>query len=390
MKEGGPESRVIESALARTGRVSTSVVIVEHGARSRPRTLAFVVPAHRELETLPPGNRWLSPSRFELAVQSPTEAAYFHREIFERECYLGDGVTLDDVEVVFDVGANVGMFSLFVASRRPEARIYAVEPAPPLFRLLERNVRAHGIDARLFHCALAARPGRGVLTFYPRSSGMSSLEADPEEESEILRRHVEVAGKAGQEGMDRLMDQLEGFVASRLVRQEIPVPVRTLSELFDEAGVERVDLLKIDVQKSELQVLEGIRDEHWRRVRQVALEVHDICGRLEILRALLACRGFEVAVRQDEDLVGTVLYNVYGVSRRAPVGAPSEAGTAGRPTEPSAVDDPALVAELERGLERELPPAMMPSRIVVLRRLPRTPTGELDREALVRCARSAG
>ena len=210
MKEGGPESRVIESALVRTGRVSTSVAIVEPGARSGPRAVAFVVPAHRELETLPPGNRWLSSSWFELAVQSPTEAAYFHRE-----CYLGGGVTHDDVEVVFDVGANVGMFTLFVASRRPGVRIYAVEPAPPLFRLLERNVRAHGIDARLCHCALAARPGRGVLNFYPRSSGMSSLEADPEEESEILRRHVEVAGKAGHERMDRLMDQLEGFAGRR-------------------------------------------------------------------------------------------------------------------------------------------------------------------------------
>lgn len=113
--DGGAASRLLEAALERTGEVGASLAMPDSNAPGTSRPMAFVVPAHPALRTLPPGNRWTSPGRFELAVQSRTEAAYFHREIFERECYLGGAVTLDGVEVEFDVGANVGMFSLFVA-----------------------------------------------------------------------------------------------------------------------------------------------------------------------------------------------------------------------------------------------------------------------------------
>ena len=56
--------------------------------------------------------------------------------------------------------------------------------------------------------------------------------------------------------------------------------LKTLSSVIHEHNVDSVDLLKIDCE-AELNVLQGISNEHWPRIQQVIAEVHDIDGRLD-------------------------------------------------------------------------------------------------------------
>ncbi|MFW6012206.1 MAG: FkbM family methyltransferase [bacterium] len=384
------ELRRIEAVLRRLARVSESAVIEDVDRPGESRIFVCVVPTHAELEGLPAGKRWQSPNGLQMAVQSRGEAAYFYEEIFERGCYLADGAPLEDLEVVFDVGANIGMFTLFVASRCPRARIYAVEPAPLLIEHYERNVRIHGVGAELFSCALAARPGTEVLTFYPHSSGMSSLVADFQEESEILVRHIEVARSRGQQGIESLMDRLPEYLASRLTGLKTPVQVRTLSALLDETGEDRVDLLKVDVQKSELKVLEGIHEEHWPVIRRIVLEVHDLHGRLEAVCSLLASHGYTVTVDQDEVLEGTVLRTVHAYREGAgsaevlyPVAEP----VASLASQPVPVANDSLARELRSCILSQLPKSGALWNLVLLDRLPRTPDGDVDQGWLLRFTR---
>jgi hypothetical protein len=76
--------------------------------------------------------------------------------------------------------------------------------------------------------------------------------------------------------------------------------LRRLSSVLDERGIDRVDLLKIDVQRAELDVLRGIDDRHWGMVRQVAMEVHDApgtdtAGHLGTAMEILTRQGFQVS-----------------------------------------------------------------------------------------------
>ena len=64
--------------------------------------------------------------------------------------------------------------------------------------------------------------------------------------------------------------------------------MRTVSEVLAEEGLERIDLLKVDVEKSEQEVLAGIREEDWEKIKQVVLEVHDREGSLGRLERELA------------------------------------------------------------------------------------------------------
>lgn len=91
----------------------------------------------------------------------------------------------------------------------------------------------------------------------------------------------------------------------------ITCAVTTVSRIIDERGLPDIGLLKVDVERAEMDVLVGIRAEHWGRIRQVAMEVH--ADNLDDVRALLqGTAGFEhIAVQQSSDLKGTSIYNLY-------------------------------------------------------------------------------
>lgn len=251
------------------------------------------------------------PNGMEIACQSATEAHFLYRDIFEREVYCRHGISLEDAECVFDVGANVGLFTLFVHRRRPRATIFAVEPAPPLAEILRFNVERFGVAAEIFDCGLSDAAGSARLTFYPRSPGMSSFYADPEEERRALHRLMVNQWKSGEPGMEEVMEHAGELLDERLQSTTFDCPLRTLSDIIRERRVRRIDLLKIDVQKSELDVLEGIAEEHWPRIRQVVLELHDEGGRFQGLRRDLEARGFQVSAGQDDAYRDSVMLNVY-------------------------------------------------------------------------------
>jgi hypothetical protein len=55
----------------------------------------------------------------------------------------------------------------------------------------------------------------------------------------------------------------------------------------------RVDLLKIDVERAELEVLNGIEQSDWSKIKQVVMEVHDTDKRLEKVVSAISCSPSE-------------------------------------------------------------------------------------------------
>jgi len=89
--------------------------------------------------------------------------------------------------------------------------------------------------------------------------------------------------------------------------------VRTLSDVIREHDVQRIDVLKIDVEGSEWEVLAGLEPALWPRVRQVVVEVHDVDGRVEQIADLLRTRGFAAHIDQEDWAIHPLLgiYTVY-------------------------------------------------------------------------------
>ena len=251
----------------------------------------------------------------EIAYQSRVEVDFFFADIFEHEVYLQHGITIKDGDCIFDVGANIGFFTMFVHQKCRPAAVYAFEPAPPLFDILSRNASVYGEHAKLFNHGISNESKRATFTFYPNSSGMSSFYGDKTEEKEALRAIMINQWRNGMAQMEQVLEHADDLLEERFRSQTFECQLRTLSEVISEHQVTRIDLLKIDVQKSELDVLLGIADEDWEKIQQIVIEVHDIDGRLEIVNQLLAQHDFNVNVMQDDPYEGSVLYNVYARRR---------------------------------------------------------------------------
>ncbi len=85
------------------------------------------------------------------------ETDFLYDEVFVSGSYLSHGISLASNDVVFDVGANIGIASLFFHERCGPLRIHAFEPDPNVFAVLEAN-DARDIIAR-YPKSLAQCPG---------------------------------------------------------------------------------------------------------------------------------------------------------------------------------------------------------------------------------------
>lgn len=253
------------------------------------------------------------PNGLDIVYQTKSEVAHFYHDIFERKIYLQSGISLKEGGCVFDVGANIGLFSLFVSCCYGDIRVYAFEPAPPLFAVLQANLEEHARNARLFNCGLSNRNKRAAFTFYPNSSGMSSFYADLDQEKQALKTILEAEMRSGKEGIADLMAYSEEFLDERFKMESYECSLRRLSDVIREHEVERIDLLKIDVQKSEMDVLEGIDEEDWGKIEQIVLEVHDFECRLEKVDAILREKNYRTRIVQDYLYRGSPIFNIYGI-----------------------------------------------------------------------------
>ena len=377
----------IEEILGRHPEVGGAVVELREDATGAGRLVAYVVPPRersardgevRVPRTLRPVNGaagldaelFTLPNGLRIHHQNRNESEFIYGQIFEDEVYLTHGVELDDGAVVFDVGANVGLFPLYLHQLYDDLEIHACEPIPANLERLRANVERYGLDVTVHPVGLSNRPGRAEFTFYPLWSAASGLYADESADERAARLFLVNRDEALDEYADEILED-------RFRGETVSARLETLSRLIDEHGVERIDLLKLDVEKAELDILEGIEDRHWPAIRQLVIEVHDLEGRLEVIRRLLEDRGFSVLVNQDRLAEGTGIYNLYATRR------PLSEMEAGRtePRDETETGGPSS-SDLREYLRERLPEYMLPADFVVLGDFPYNRNGKIDRSAL--------
>ena len=129
--------------------------------------------------------------------------------------------------VIFDVGANIGFYSLhWAAALAPGGSVHAFEPVPVTFERLQRNIELNGVGDTVLASNFALGSEKTTVTIYlPTFSGSSASSLKnlhPDEESIQVEARVE-----------------------------------TLDDYFASRGLDRLDFMKIDVEGAELLVLQG-------------------------------------------------------------------------------------------------------------------------------------
>ena len=373
------ELEEVETALRGQAGVSEAVVVAQQEAGQAARLVAYVVGRQRAKKNgvKGPGGEALYrlPNGLEIAQLNKNETDILYQEIFADEGYLQHGIELGTDACVFDIGANIGLFTLHVHARCAGAVVYAFEPIPTTYAVLQRNMELYELNTRAFNCGVGRASGRAEFTFYPRVSASSGMYADAAEEEQVTRAFV--ANQGGE-----LAAYTDELMAGRFASERYECELRTVSEVIRSEGVERIDLLKVDVEKAELDVLEGIAEEDWGKIKQVVLEVHDRDGRLAQVTDLLRRHGFNFVIDQYKPFENTGLYNIFAVHpSRKEIRNGSSNGHNQTNSEMLLMPMP-TASELRAALSEQLPEYMIPSTFIFLDSLPHMPNGKVDRRAL--------
>jgi FkbM family methyltransferase len=126
--------------------------------------------------------------------------------------------------VVLDVGANIGLHSIHWARANRTASIFAFEPSPATGKILRRNLQRNSLDKKIELIPLAVSDTCGKAQFF---------ECD-----------------------DNAFSSLKDTRRKRVVRTHL-VPVTTIDEFVAEHHLDRISLLKIDVEGFEREVISG-------------------------------------------------------------------------------------------------------------------------------------
>ena len=197
------------------------------------------------------------------------------REVIEAEVYHHPGFQVRHGDaVIVDVGAHVGLFAAWVCARYRPRSVLSLEASPVTYRHLVRNLKRiakkHvGVTLTPVHAAVSDAPDQTVTIFHQSDRTATST----------LRPEGRGSGR--------------------------PYAVRTttLARQLTAHALETVDLLKIDVEGHFMQVLGGIGDEHFPRIRNLVIECDWVTGgapgRSEVER-FLGERGFKTEVDDPE------------------------------------------------------------------------------------------
>jgi FkbH-like protein/FkbM family methyltransferase len=299
-----------ENSAFRKNEDAINVILVnleDWIARDEPANLKF---DQQKLEKSD-GLRCVLPNGLEIVHLNQYETDYLYQEIFRDECYLRHGIRIHDGDTVVDIGANIGLFSLFVLNRFPRARIYAFEPSPVVYELLKANCEAYGEEVYTFQCGVSDKPKNARFTFYDKSSVFSGFHSNAVEDKKAIEAVVRniLGPEVDQNPNDALVKEL---TAKRLHRRIYPCQLTSLSEVIRQNEIEKIHLLKIDAEKSEFDIIQGIEEAHWPLIDQLVIEVHDRTGEaVKQIEQLLIGKGYTCAIEQKKLLENSGLFNIY-------------------------------------------------------------------------------
>ncbi len=388
----------IENQLLDFAPVKEVVVVDNKDNSGDKRLTAYIVPhpehaypVQRLLELKRQGGLsdhqlYELPSGHTLFYINRSETDSMYREIFEDQSYLRHGIKLSEGACIFDVGANIGVFSLFAHHTCKDAKIYSFEPIPPIYEVLELNTSLYGGDVKLFQCGISSVSGEAFFTYYPLNTVLSGRYADTEQEMKTVKAFIDnqqLMNKANDKD-SASGDQVQELLEDRLPSLRFKCVLKTLSQIIEEDRIERIDLLKIDVEKSEIDVLLGIAEKDWPKIEQMVIDVHNIDGRLDKIIELLENHGYKVSADQDRLLDNTDLYNVYAVQPGKDEVTEENSDRLGERSESSSYCSPErLKSDAHNFLRARLPEYMIPSMFVLLEAIPLTSSHKIDRKALL-------
>lgn len=301
----------IEAILQQHPAVQKTVVVSQESAGREAKLIAYVVPHE--------AYKWRDFPLYELSenvkvmYQNKVETYQLYEKIFKQSAYLRHGIKLKDGDCVVDIGAHIGLFAYFANQQCRNMRLFAFEPSPTLFEILNRNMDLHDIKMQAFNIGVSKETRLAPFAFYPDASELSSFSPNEKEDKKMLKaislyrlqNHV-----AHISSFPSYVDSLLDGQLKTIEHKESLL--KTLSQVIHENKIAQIDLLKISAPKSELHILEGINEDDWKKIKQLTIEVYDVNG-IDRIERLLKQNDFRAITEPIPLMEEVVMHHVYAI-----------------------------------------------------------------------------
>jgi len=189
----------------------------------------------------------------------------------------------EQASIVFDVGANFGLFGLITKSVNRNCSVHCFEPLKRNSTLIEINSKLNGFD--IHNCCAAVSDKEGTNLFYDMDSYDNTIGSFNKEFVNKHKHHTQLV--------------------------PIKVDTITLDRYAERNSISKIDLLKIDVEGHELEVLQGALDLIRRGKPQLVIEITDETtwmGVVKVLRSIHPNYRFYV-ISEFKGLIEVMEYN---------------------------------------------------------------------------------
>ena len=180
--------------------------------------------------------------------------------------YTPKGFEIAEDDLVVDIGAHIGIFSIFAAQFAKNGQVYGFEPIRENFELFERNV---GMNA-----------ARNILPINKAISNMKGV-------GEMFLSRDNTGGHS--------------FHRCWSAKKSVNVQMTTLEDFIDDNRISHVDFLKMDCEGEEYRILNDCPDRVLGMIRKISMESHNIDDDRNVshLESVLVAKGFTVRIRSD-------------------------------------------------------------------------------------------
>ena len=214
--------------------------------------------------------------KYKNRLRFPDKANYFFifNEIFLRGDYNKVLPKKKEKTRIFDIGGNIGLYTLYLNSNYDNLEIHVFEPAPTIYSYLNHNVtsnKKNSNDITLNCLGLSDTETEREINYFPKVSGLTTLDNDLKnrinETIELKYRNAKCPWLFKQ-----FLRLLAGYYYKSIKE---PVKLIRLSDYINSHNIDCIDIVKIDVEGHELNVLKGIEDDHFAIINSFIIEIEN-------------------------------------------------------------------------------------------------------------------
>ena len=231
------------------------------------------------------------------------EINMLYKEIYINNTYYKHNIKLADNPFIFDIGANIGLFSIISKLKYPKAHIFSFEPSPTLYKYLFLNTKNFNPKIKTFQCGLSYENKDMPFYYYPDYSLMSSFFPKTMQDEIVIQKNIQDESKITLEKSKIISKRLLGNV------KKLNCKTITLSYFIKQKKIKKIDLLKIDAEKSESNILKGINKFDWKKIKKIIIESHNQKNTNFIINHLKD-KGYKISVYQEKNFKTTKIKNI--------------------------------------------------------------------------------